>query len=144
MIIRWNSSFSVGVEQIDEQHKQLVEHVNQLTRAITKGKAHQELSHHLKFLIDYTHFHFSTEEAFMVKYHYPGLISHREEHEFFKRELAKTLVEIKEHGVTAETLSKIQWGLVNWVVEHIKGKDVRFGEFLNSQMANESQKMKTP
>ncbi len=137
MIIRWNSSFSVGVEQIDEQHKQLVEHVNQLTRAITKGKAHQELSHHLKFLIDYTHFHFSTEEAFMVKYHYPGLISHREEHEFFKRELAKTLLQIKEHGVTTETLYKIQWGLVNWVVEHIKGKDVEFGEFLNSHNSKE-------
>lgn len=130
MALHWNQSMSVGVEQIDEQHRQLIEHVNQFSDAIMQGKAQQELAEHLKFLIDYTHFHFDTEEAFMVKYHYPGLATHRREHEYFKQQLATTLLEIKKNGVKMETLLKIQRGLINWVVNHIKDNDTRFGEFI--------------
>lgn len=60
--IRWSDNLSVGVELIDEQHKMLIQRLNDMTSAIEESKGPNEIARTLNFLIEYTDFHFSAEE----------------------------------------------------------------------------------
>ncbi|MFN3309093.1 MAG: bacteriohemerythrin, partial [Anaerolineales bacterium] len=64
-LITWSDEFSVNIKEIDNQHRQLIEMVNQLQRAMKEGKGAAALNDILQRLIDYTDYHFSTEERMM-------------------------------------------------------------------------------
>jgi hemerythrin len=76
-LIQWKDDYSVNVKEIDAQHQQLVNMVNELHAAMREGKANQVLQDLLKKLIDNTGYHFSTEEKLMQTYNYPGYIYHK-------------------------------------------------------------------
>ena len=56
--IKWNKSLSVKVKEIDDQHKKLVELINQAY----EFKDSKKLGDILNELIEFTRVHFSTEE----------------------------------------------------------------------------------
>ena len=60
--IRWTSDLSVGIGLIDEQHKMLIKHLNDLSQSLESGQGPEKIATTLSFLIDYTNFHFSAEE----------------------------------------------------------------------------------
>ena len=86
--IEWDASLSVGVDLIDEQHKMLIQRLNDMSNAIEFTKGPNEIARTLSFLIDYTDFHFSAEERHMREQEYPGLEDHLSKHEEFKSTLA--------------------------------------------------------
>ena len=58
--IEWSESFSVGVAEIDEQHRRWVELINKLHDAIMDKKVSPEMTDKiLSEMIDYSHFHFA-------------------------------------------------------------------------------------
>lgn len=67
----WNESLSVGVDQIDEQHKELFKRVDQLFEAGKNQKAKEYIGELLDFLDDYTKKHFQEEEQYMQRIQYP-------------------------------------------------------------------------
>ena len=80
-LFQWSDSFNVHIQEVDEQHKVLVDLLNQLHRAIVErhGKAtSQEI---LNQLAGYTRTHFLLEESLMRVLHYPGLEIHKQQHE---------------------------------------------------------------
>ena len=81
----WNESLSVGIELIDEQHKMLIKRLNDVAEAIEKSQGPAQIVKTLDFLIDYTHFHFSTEEKHMKANNYPGIKEHLDKHEDLKK-----------------------------------------------------------
>ena len=87
MAILWKENLSVGVNEIDNQHKELFNRINNLLDACTRGKGSEEIKRTLNFLSDYVISHFGTEENLMVRYNYPDYTSHKEKHEKFKKNL---------------------------------------------------------
>ena len=85
--IKWDSSLSVGVDLIDEQHKQWIDRFNAVVETLASAQGASQLPQTLDFLIDYTHLHFSTEEAAMEKSGYPAKFQHKKS-PFSKRERA--------------------------------------------------------
>ena len=83
--VEWNDGLSVGVELIDDQHKLLIGKIDNLAKALEEHKDANETMKILDFLMDYTEFHFGTEEMHMQKYNYPGYEKHKLEHEKFKK-----------------------------------------------------------
>ena len=67
-LIAWDQGFSVGVGSIDEQHKKLIGLLNDLHDAMRFGKGRDVLGKVLAELIDYTAYHFRTEEGLFAKY----------------------------------------------------------------------------
>lgn len=53
MGIEWRDSLSIGVKEIDDQHKQLLSHFDQLLKACETGKGREELATLLNFLDQY-------------------------------------------------------------------------------------------
>ncbi len=131
--VKWDESLSVGVELIDEQHRMWIDRINDLSAAIARHDGASKIIKTLDFLIEYTQFHFSTEEKHMVKNHYPGYENHRKFHEDLKVTLGHLEEDFVEEGVNQALAESINVFLVNWLVNHIKAMDVEFGKFLNEQ-----------
>ncbi len=128
--MKWDDSLSVGINLIDEQHKGLIQKINDLSRAIEMRQGANVIVKTLGFLIDYTDFHFSTEEKHMTANNYPGLEHHNMKHEEFKETLSHLEEDFEEEGATQALADSINTLIMNWLIEHIKGVDQKFGSFL--------------
>lgn len=62
-IVPWNPSFDTGIPIIDEQHRQLVDLLNDLAGQYVHGADAQHALRILDALVDYAAYHFETEEA---------------------------------------------------------------------------------
>lgn len=131
--LKWTGKLSVGVDLIDEQHKMLIQRLNDMSSAIEFNKGPSEIARTLSFLIDYTDFHFSEEEKHMKEQGYPGLEEHITKHEEFKTTLADLESDYREDGATNLLAHSIDTFLINWLINHISGVDVKFGDFLREK-----------
>ena len=129
--IEWNDDLSVGIGLIDEQHKTLIQRLAQLSNAVNTSKGASEILKSLEFMYDYTNFHFADEEKQMEKYNYPALEEHKKLHAEFTRPLKQLEEDFEEEGATGPLAESINTFLVNWLVKHIKGEDVKFGAYIN-------------
>ncbi|VGO14608.1 Bacteriohemerythrin [Pontiella desulfatans] len=130
--VKWTDDLSVGVGLIDDQHKELIQHLNNLTKAVEEQHGPNEVPDTLSFLIDYTDLHFSMEERNMEAHGYPAFEAHKAKHDEFKAILADMESEFRDDGPTAILAESIDTLLINWLLKHIRVLDVEFGAFLKS------------
>ena len=128
--ISWNDSLSVGIDLIDDQHKMLINRLADLSDAWKCNKAVGEVMKTLEFMVEYTDFHFETEEKHMAELQYPGLKYHKGQHEQFKGSLKNLIEDFEEEGATRALTTAINVFLMNWLVNHIKNVDQEFGNYL--------------
>jgi hemerythrin len=131
--LEWTRALAVGVPMVDEQHKALIRHLNDLSIAIAKRQGETEVMATLDFLVDYTHLHFSTEEKHMAATAYPGLAEQKIQHEHFRQLLRTFHDDLEEEGVTKALADSINTLLMNWLTKHICFVDREFGGFLSSR-----------
>lgn len=67
-MMTWTDALSVNIKEIDDQHKKLVNMVNQLHAAMLKGEGKTVVGPILAELTANTVYHFSIEEGYMNKY----------------------------------------------------------------------------
>lgn len=127
-LIRWDDSFSVGIAEIDAQHRRLIEMINELYDAMRQRKGKAVLSQILDAMTEYAAVHFATEERYFVKFFYPETENHRKEHRDFKKKVAelRARFEADEIGITGEVIDFLS----TWLKAHIKGSDKKYGPFL--------------
>ena len=125
-MIEWDESYSVQVRVIDEQHKKLFDAVNDFERAVSAGEGREAFTKLLKFLVDYSRFHFETEEKYFEKYEFELSEAHIEQHQAFIR-----IVETYMQRFEADDLlvpAEVQDFLNRWVTEHVLRSDQRYIE----------------
>ncbi len=64
--IAWNADAQIGMREIDEAHRQLVERINAIGRDLANGRDIKELRGQIDSLLEALVAHFKTEEDFMV------------------------------------------------------------------------------
>ena len=130
-ILEWNDSLLVNIKQIDQQHKKLVQYLNDLYRAMQKKQSQQAIGAILDNLITYTTSHFQTEEKLFDQYGYPETDEHKKMH----RELATKVVDFQQQfqsGASGLDMQLIEF-LKDWLIEHIMKTDKRYSGFLRDQ-----------
>ncbi len=130
-IMDWSESLRVGIDVIDEQHAKLVKLVNQLYDAMVAGKGKLVLGTVLTELIEYTVYHFNTEEELFKRHGYPDAVNHIREH----NDLARTAKELKiayESNKATVTFDTMKF-LKDWLVNHIMKSDKAYAPFLKSK-----------
>ena len=127
-IIKWTEEYSVGIKEIDNQHKGLVILINELFTLMTKGKSKDSLSEIFNYLTDYTKKHFFTEETLLYKYAYPEIDQHKLEHSKFIENLNNLKSDFKTGKITIsiETLNFLK----DWLLNHIKLSDKRYSVYI--------------
>jgi hemerythrin len=131
--MNWQNSLSIGIDVIDNQHKQWIEYFNKTTEAVASQQSRQQISKTLGFLIDYTEAHFSTEEKFMTANSYPGLQEHQAKHNELRSTLTNLVRDFEDEGITQNLTDAIDRLLGNWLVNHIKEVDTKFGAFVREK-----------
>ncbi len=129
-LINWKESLSVGIEYIDNQHKELVRIINKLNDAMLQDKGSEEMSGILDDLAEYTKSHFKSEEHLMQKYDYPQTSDHIKEHEKLTKEV-KDFAENYRQGKAIITLPVMNF-LKDWLNNHILETDKLLGQFLSN------------
>ncbi|KIM06573.1 MAG: hypothetical protein KU38_12785 [Sulfurovum sp. FS08-3] len=124
--IVWNSTFETGMEEIDRQHRLLVDTINQASHLLRDEYLQEDLRTIVNNLIRYTQFHFETEEQLMLERHY----SHQSPHDYEKHieehfEFSTKVLEIHQQiqeGKSIEGEEIINY-LCQWLVGHILHTD---------------------
>lgn len=127
----WKDEYSVRIREIDDQHKKLVAMINELHQALATGKGRDVLGNILQQLIDYTRYHFSSEERLMEKYDYPGYVEHKEIH----ARLTDKVLELQKEFESSDVKRSIEVArfLQDWLNKHILQTDKAFGPFLTKK-----------
>ncbi len=80
-MITWDDAYSVDIQEIDEQHKCLIEFMNELYTAMANKSNRELIGDVLDKLVDYTKVHFAVEETLMRVFHYEGYDEHKSAHD---------------------------------------------------------------
>ena len=131
--IKWDESLSIGIELIDEQHKKWIKYIHNVQAAIEARRGMPQVASTLDFLVDYTQFHFSTEEKYMSQTGYSELENHRARHEELKSTLDDLVEDFRQEGVTEKISEAIGTFLGNWLRNHIRVVDQAFAAFLKEK-----------
>lgn len=127
-LIEWTEELSVGVQEIDEQHKILVGLLNKFHEAVVTGSDKAMIKSVLKEVTDYTVIHFAVEESLMRIFNYPDYETHKGHHAELAGQVKELQhkVETEEAEVSMEVLSFLR----HWLTNHILGDDKKYGPYL--------------
>lgn len=126
----WKDEYSVNINKIDTQHRQLVKLLNDLYTAMKEGKGKTVTGGILDSLIAYTRQHFKDEEVLMQTHTYPGFLAHLREHTNLTTQVLKYKKEFDEGtGISVELSSFLK----DWLIKHIQGTDKMYAPFLNAK-----------
>jgi len=124
----------VGIPEIDNEHKTLIDQIDVLYHAMKEGHGETEIEKTLDFIEGYVHTHFRHEEALYKKYNYPGLADHHRIHEGFRVEIKAYRREILSKPITPSVAIEVNKILMDWLRHHIGNEDKKASKFLLEQM----------
>ena len=126
--LEWKDEYSVGIESIDQQHRKLVNLINQLHTAVTYSTGEEFEREALDELVDYTKTHFTYEEGLMEQNGYPDFDEHKAQHKQMIEKVGEVLAEYEKDQDTA--MNNALSYLSDWLINHINGTDKQYSSFL--------------
>lgn len=136
--IEWSDRFSVGIKEMDQQHKKLIDLINCLHDQKLAHNAQEGLSKIFNELMDYTKTHFKREEELMKLYEYPGYTIHKNEH----FDLVQQVLDMrrKYHSSKIDIATDVAILLSDWLAEHILIEDKKYGAYISSNLSEQLRK----
>jgi hemerythrin len=126
--VEWSDALSVGVTEIDDQHKELIKMLNKLNTAIHGGWGKETRREVINQLVEYTRVHFTTEESVMSIAGYPDVEAHKKKHHDLILKV-KDYVSKYEKNPDASSYDLLFF-LKQWLTEHIIKSDKALGDYL--------------
>jgi len=117
----WKDEYKLGNEKIDEQHRQLFEKIESLLETARSGDEEsnrQECMKIIDFLIEYSMFHFETEEQLQRDKRYVSYDRHVKIHKNFKNTV-EVYKELLDRDFSAKNLKKFIGTLIAWLTNHV-------------------------
>lgn len=129
--VEWKDDYSVGIDSIDQQHKRLINLINQLHTAVDYSTGPEFEREALDELVDYTKTHFSYEEGLMEQNGYPDFEPHKAQHQKMFKKVEEVLSEYEKDQDTA--MANAAEYLKQWLINHINGTDKEYSSYLISK-----------
>jgi hemerythrin-like metal-binding protein len=122
--IKWNDELSVGLDSIDNQHKELFRVINAFYNSIADKLGKVAVLQAIKDMENYTITHFTAEEAMMRHAGYAGLEQHMNEHKDF----IETVADFRKRYEEGRLLLSLEVSgfIKNWITNHIKKTDQQY------------------
>lgn len=127
-LLKWTDMLSVGIHAIDEQHKVLIDMINNFYNKINEKSNNELISELIGKMKDYTMVHFHEEEALFKKYNYTEFENHKKEHDHFIEKVKDLENRFKEGKIILSY--EITAFLKDWLIKHIQGTDMKYSQFL--------------
>lgn len=130
--VEWNPAWTTGVDAIDQQHGELVTHLNTLLRAAEQGETAAQVEKTLVHLAQYVDFHFATEERLMAQTAYLERTAHQALHDDLRARMTDILGRDMSgaSGVASEVLDFLR----DWVTHHLGSVDQELAAHLRATL----------
>jgi len=128
--LNWNKKYSVGVYEIDAEHKIFLKTIKKLDKAFENQLDLDILKRLLTELYKYADFHFTSEENVMLTCNYPDFETHQNQHIELMQNLADTINFTEIERINKTELIEF---LVRWFKEHTTSADLKLGKFLQAE-----------
>ena len=130
-LITWNDDLALNISEIDDQHKQLVNIINELFDAMMIGRGYDIIDEILNKLVEYSDCHFATEEKYFDQFQFSESEKHKEEHRYYVEqvnELKKAFDEGKKVREGSDDVLSIDlWKLLDsWLTDHLMKSDKEY------------------
>ena len=117
----WQVKYETGIQSIDNDHKRLVEMIDSLFDAMSKGEAKEAIGEIVDGLIQYSVVHFNREEVYMKTTGYKDFNKHKAVHDSFTEKVKgfRKSLESGQFNITVEVVSFLR----DWLINHIQFTD---------------------
>lgn len=127
-LIEWRDEFSVGVPDVDLEHRQLIDLINDLHAALGKEEALTTVLDFLAEINAHIAAHFALEEKIMRERHYDRYADHKRDHERLLDEIRDIMDDYEENALFSD--AELAERLENWFSEHFRTHDARLHRHL--------------
>jgi len=127
--LEWEDKYSVGVEELDNQHKRMFAVINELLDAIDTKSTEEHLGSIIESLVKYKIFHFETEEKYFKQFNYEGAGDHISKHKEFNTKLA--FLKEKYPTFSVDFAFELIDFLEDWLINHLMVVDQKYKECFN-------------
>lgn len=131
MPLVWNQQLSVGIPEIDRQHRSLIGMIENLHRAMKEGRSRDVLLEVVDGLAAYALEHFATEERWFECYGFPHTEQHKQEHQRFIERVG----EFTDKLATGKVGVGIELSLFlsNWLNTHVQEEDQQYARYFEEE-----------
>jgi len=128
-LIEWRNEFKIGIEEVDFEHQELIELINELYVEAKKEDSNTAVMACLGEIYAKISAHFALEEKVMRELKYDQYEGHKEDHE----KLLDDIMDIMDEFTDVPTLDEERFGerLNKWFTQHFSTKDARMHKFLH-------------
>ena len=123
-LIEWRDEFNTGIAEVDHEHRELVDLINQLHEQLQRDADHDTVSAFLGEVFAKISAHFALEETVMRKHRYDEYEAHKAEHEALLDGI-RDIMDDYEAGSYANADDALATTVQEWFVNHFKTKDAR-------------------
>ena len=130
--IEWRQEYSVGVPELDAQHRHMIELLAGLVKFTNSGGVVDPFTA-LAEVNRYAEEHLQQEEMILSVRGYPDYARHKAEHDDYRKKAAalRTRAHKRDFG------TEITKFLVEWWKTHILNSDQQYARFFRSQGSNQ-------
>jgi len=122
-MLQWREEFSVGVEEVDHEHRELIELIRTLQLNLQEGADTSDIVDVLGEIFAQISAHFALEEKMMRETRYDAYADHKEDHETLLDDLRDIMDEVEDDGVLDE--ARLTDDLDRWFSDHFKTHDAK-------------------
>jgi len=127
-LMQWTQAMSVGLEELDDDHKVLIKVINDLAANAGDAARRDVVRQCLLSLRRYAEFHFAREEKVLSACKYPGLETQKSEHRDFVKRIQEVTTRFDEDAEgSIEVVNEVLLSyLKEWLNHHILVEDMAY------------------
>lgn len=133
-MLDWTEKLELGIDLIDNQHKNIFEQINKLSESFGEGSEQEQAYEVLCFIEEYVNKHFSTEEFFFEKHNYKEFANHVKMHRAFSKQLTDYKLSHRRSGMTKLAALEMDEFLTSWWNNHILKIDSKYVDEIGEQI----------
>lgn len=128
MALKWDEMYETGIAEIDRQHQNLFEHINDLEKKIQAGDGQRRMAEMLQYLKMHTKAHFSYEEDCMEKYQCPAATKNYIAHQKFMKIFEELENRFQSDPGNIYIQKHVHSSIEIWVDQHLRDVDIHLRE----------------
>jgi hemerythrin len=130
-ITEWDERYAVGIQLIDDQHREMIRLINNFYLACMEDEAGAKTGFKLMAhgLINYIKYHFATEEQLLERIKYPDIIAHSRQHTEFIRDILERVGNFERGKVFS--LKNFARYIRDWMVTHFTLIDKKYATYIH-------------
>ncbi len=125
----WTENLATGIKTIDEQHKDIINKMNEVFKSKNTSNNPKEVFETLKYLENYVKRHFADEEKIQLQSKYPKYQQHKQAHAEFIKSVDKLFEKFNKEGVVLTLIIDVNKTILDLFIKHITNVDKQFADY---------------